>query len=166
MNKIAGFIDNFEENLIAILLPLMVLLVFAATFFRYTGLLILPWAEELARYMMIWIIYLGIGTGAKKNSHFAVEAFYKLMPQKTHKYFKILRTIIIIVFCTTVIGLSTKLIKAQMAMGQSSPSLGIPIWVAYLAVPIGCTLMALRSVQYIILQWRDNRLMDLDKVVK
>ncbi|KUO50127.1 MAG: hypothetical protein APF76_06580 [Desulfitibacter sp. BRH_c19] len=166
MNKIASFIDNFEENLIVILLPLMVLLVFIATFFRYTGFMTISWAEELARYMMIWIIYLGIGTGAKKNSHFAVEVFYKLMPEKVHKYFKILRTIVIIVFCSTVVSLAINLIKAQMAMGQSSPSLGIPIWIAYAAIPIGCSLMALRSIQYIVIQWKENKLMDVDKVVK
>ena len=58
MKKIIDFLDNFEEKIITIILPLMVIVVFMATFFRYTGLANFPWAEELSRYLMIWIVFL------------------------------------------------------------------------------------------------------------
>ncbi|MDW7673904.1 MAG: TRAP transporter small permease [Bacillota bacterium] len=157
MSKLMDFIDNFEENLIVVLLPVMVLIIFTATFFRYSGLMVLPWAEEVARYMMIWIIYLGIGTGAKKNSHFAVEILYKIMPQFTHKFFVYFRTLVVVGFCGYIINLSYNLIQAQIMMGQTSPAMQIPIWVAYLAIPVGCSAMAIRSIQHLVISHREQK---------
>ncbi|KJS82883.1 MAG: hypothetical protein JM58_13835 [Peptococcaceae bacterium BICA1-8] len=156
MKKILGLLDNFEENIISVLLPLMCILVFMATFFRYTELIILPWAEELARYLMIWIVFLGIGTGAKKNRHFAVEVFVKAMPQATHKYFHIFKILVISSFLTFVIYLSINLMKVQIMMGQTSPALNIPMWVAYLAVPVGCGLMVFRTIEHSVKEFKLN----------
>ncbi len=98
MKKLSRFLDNAEENIITILLPVMCLLIFASTFFRYTKLLALPWAEEMARYLMVWIIFLGVGTAAKKGSHFAVEVFVKSRSLKTQKVFEAIKLIIVVGF--------------------------------------------------------------------
>lgn len=147
-SRIKYFYSNFEEALIAILLPLMVVTIFVGTFGRYTGLFLLPWAEELARYLMIWVVFLGIGAGAKKNTHFVVEVLQLLLPKKFHKFLRIFTTVFVVFFMCVLIYCSYQLINRVMAMGQISPSLGIPIWSVYIAIPIGCALMAIRTIQY------------------
>jgi C4-dicarboxylate transporter, DctQ subunit len=147
MNKILKKLDNIEENLIAIILPLMCIVVFMATFFRYTKLLVIPWGEELSRYMMIWIIFLGIGTATRRNAHFAVGAFVDILPKTLQKYIAVLRTLIVIGFSVVIVVLSLKIMMAQMNMGQTSPALRIPMWTAYAAIPVGCALMIIRSIQ-------------------
>lgn len=149
MKKLTNYFDNFEENTITVLLPIMCLLVFASTFFRYTKLLSIPWAEELARYLMVWIVFLGVGTAAKKSSHFAVEVFVKLWPAGVQRGFTIVRFVIVTAFCLLVIKLSITIAKMQMMMGQSSPALHLPMWIPYAAIPIGCVLMIIRSSQQI-----------------
>lgn len=42
MKKVLDFLDNFEERAITVILPLMVFVVFMATFFRFTKLMIIP----------------------------------------------------------------------------------------------------------------------------
>ncbi len=157
MNKIIGFFDNLEERIITIILPIMVIVVFMATFFRYTGLVNFPWAEELARYLMIWIVFLGIGVGAKKNQHFTVSNFVDAMPAKAHKFFFILRTLIIVSFSGFMLFNAGDLIMKLQKMGQTTPALEIPTWMMYSAVPVGLLLMILRSTQYAVNELRKHK---------
>lgn len=140
-------LDNIEEILITILLPLMVVVIFVGTTGRYTKLFILPWAEELARYLMIWVVFLGIGAGAKRNAHFVVEVLMILLPGGLKKYLRIFTSLFIAAFMAVLIYYAAILINRVMGMQQMSPSLGIPIWLVYLAIPVGCALMAVRTLQ-------------------
>ncbi len=42
-------------------------------------------------------------------------------------------------------------------MGQTSPALSVPMWVMYGAIPVGCFLMAVRSIQYFLEQVKKSR---------
>lgn len=148
MKRFWNFIDSFEEKVITIILPLMVIVVFMATFFRYTQLLVVPWAEEFARYLMVWIVFIGIGAGAKNNSHFTVDNFVRAMPRSTQKFFFILRTAIIVGFSIFMLFNASNLITRLKAMGQTTPALMWPTWVVYSAIPVGLTLLMLRTLQY------------------
>lgn len=147
MSRVKYFINNFEEILIAVMLPLMVAVIFIGTTGRYSKMFLLPWAEELARYLMIWVVFLGIGAGAKRNAHFVVEVLMLLLPKALKKYLRIFTTLFIAAFMGILIYHSTFLINRIMSMQQISPSLGIPIWTIYVAIPVGCALMAIRTVQ-------------------
>ena len=150
MKKVLDFLDNFEERAITAILPLMVFVVFMATFFRFTKLMIIPWSEELARYLMVWIVFLGIGVGAKNNAHFTVDNFVNALPKSTHKATFILRTIIIVGFCAFMTYVSVGLISRLALMGQKTPALQLPTWAIYSAIPVGLSLMVVRSLQYAI----------------
>ncbi|KRT36497.1 TRAP transporter small permease [Acetomicrobium hydrogeniformans] len=140
--------DKLEENILSVLLPLMVIIVFLGTLGRYSGLYSMAWYEEAARYIMIWMVFIGIGAGAKKNAHFVVELIYMITPEKLHKYIRVIVLLIVLFFNATVAILSIRLVKGLFNMQQVSPSLGLPMWAIYSAIPIGCCLMAARSLQY------------------
>lgn len=141
------FIDHLEEHILAILMPIMVLIVFAGTVGRYSGWFSLAWYEEAARYIMIWLVFIGIGAAAKKNAHFAVEVIFMIFPKRLHKAIRSIIVLIVAFFCGTVCFLSFGFLQRLYAMRQISPSLGIPIWLIYSAIPIGCLLMSLRTLQ-------------------
>jgi len=145
---------NNEEYLLAVFLPLMCIIVFVNTVGRYTGTLSIPWAEEAARYLMIWLVFIGIAAAAKKNSHFAVEVFFLITPKAVHKPGRFFILFMVVFFNLFVSGLAIKFVKNLYNMGQVSPSLGIPMWIMYSAIPIGCFLMAVRSIQYFINNYR------------
>ncbi|WHH61570.1 TRAP transporter small permease [Petroclostridium sp. X23] len=140
-------LDNIEEYLLIFLFPIMTVIVFIATATRYLKLGAIPWSEELARYIMIWMAYIGAGLAVKKNAHLGVEAFVSLMPASVVKYLSKLRIAILILFNGMVIYFSFKIMIHQMNIGQTSPALQIPIWVAYLAMPTGALLMCIRTIQ-------------------
>ena len=132
-----------------VLFPLMVIVVFVATCVRYLTVMSLPWAEEVARYSMVWIAYIGASLGIKRNAHLGVEAALLLLPQGTRKYFDYLRYLIIILFNVLIAYYTFQIIQSQISTEQVSPSLRIPMWFAYGAVPVGAVLMAWRCIQMI-----------------
>lgn len=145
--------DHFEEHVLAVLMPMMVLIVFAGTVGRYSGWFSLAWYEEAARYVMIWLVFIGIAAAAKKNAHFAVEVIFMIAPKAFHKAIRGLIVLLVAFFCGTVCFLSFGYLQRLYSMHQVSPSLEIPIWTMYSAIPAGCLLMLLRTLQY---YWRSS----------
>jgi C4-dicarboxylate transporter DctQ subunit len=145
------WLDNIEEYILLILFPLMVIIVFVATCVRYLTVMSLPWAEEVARYSMVWIAYIGASLGIKRNSHLGVEAVLLLLPKGSRIYFDYLRYLIIILFNVLIAYYTFQIVQSQISTEQVSPSLRIPMWFAYGAIPVGAILMAMRCIQMIAL---------------
>lgn len=141
------WLDNIEEYILLVLFPLMVAVVFVATCVRYLTVMSLPWAEEVARYSMVWIAYIGASLGIKRNAHLGVEAVLLMLPKGSRVYFDYLRYLIIILFNILIAYYTFQIIQSQIATEQVSPSLRIPMWFAYGAVPVGSILMASRCIQ-------------------
>lgn len=156
MNKFLKRLNNFEDYVLVVLLPAMCALVFYATFCRYFNVFIIPWAEELARYMMIWILFFGISAAAKRGEHFCVTVITGLLPLPLQKVMSIIRMLLMAGFTLFVSRFSIVLLKNQMMMGQVSPSLHWPMWIIYSAVMIGCVLMLIRYIGYGIKEMRNN----------
>ena len=138
--------DNIEEYLLAFLLPFMCVVIFVATFLRFTNLFIITWAEELARYCMIWILFVGISAAAKKGEHFCVTAFTLLMPKTVQRILIVVRMFLMAGFTMFVGRYCLFILKNQMMMGQVTPSLHWPMWLMYTAVLVGCVSMFVRYV--------------------
>lgn len=139
--------DNIEEYLLILLFPVLVIVVFTATMIRYFTVYSLPWSEELARYTMVWMAYLGASLGVKKNAHLGVSALMDAMPEKLQPFLTFLRLGIIIVFNLLIVIFAYQIIQRQIQMDQVSPAMRIPISWAYAAIPVGSVLMTIRCLQ-------------------
>ncbi|QNB47922.1 TRAP transporter small permease subunit [Thermanaerosceptrum fracticalcis] len=144
---LAKFFDRIEEYLLIILFPIMTIVVFAATVSRYFQLVPMPWSEELARYIMVWMAYIGASLGVKRNAHLGVEVVVNLLPSGLKKIADIIRVAIVVLFSALIVYFSYKIIMHQINIKQTSPALFMPIWIAYLAVPVGCLMMSVRLIQ-------------------
>ena len=149
------FFDNLEEYCILFLFPLMVIVVLTATFARYTQLFSMFWGEELARYTMVYLGYLGIALAMKRRAHIGVTALTDSIRGKAGKrIIMVVQTIIILAFCAIISTFLLTIIQKQFGIGQTSPALELPIWVPYAAVPLGMILLAIRTCQVFLENWR------------
>ena len=57
---------------------------------RYVFHSSLGWSEELARYMFVWLVFIGISYGAKVMRHIKIDAFLYLFPKCMRPYIVIL----------------------------------------------------------------------------
>jgi len=142
------FVDNFEEYALLLLFPLMVAVVFTATLARYLNLFPMFWGEEVARYIMVFMAYIGAGLGMKKGAHVGVSFFTdRFRNVKIRIFLEGFRLGIIVFFCGMIMYYYRSIIVHQISMGQTTPALYIPMWVPYSAVPLGMFLVALRAFQ-------------------
>ncbi len=142
-------IDNFEEGVVVIFLAAMTAVVFLQVIFRFVIKGSLPWSEEVSRYLMVWVTFIGASIGVKHGAHIGVEAFVNLLPVVLRRWAAILAGLLSLAFLAVIAYNSSRLIQFLWSTGQLSPAMQIPMYWAYLAVPAGTILMGIRFVQAI-----------------
>jgi len=147
MDIIKKILNNIEEIIVVPLVGTMAAVIILQVIFRYIVKGSLPWSEELARYLMVWVTFVGASIGVKKGAHVGIEAFVLILPPKAKTFVKYLGIIISIVFCIIVLNASLGIVHRQIISHQVSPAMRIPMWWAYGAIPVGTFLMTIRFIQ-------------------
>lgn len=149
------YLDKFEEYVLLILFPAMVIVVFVGTVARYFNLFPMFWGEELARYIMVYLAYTGAGLAMKTGSHISVQFLVdKIKNPRLRRIFDVLNLALLLFFTGAIMLMMFKIIGKLIAMGQTSPALFIPIWIMYAAVPYGMVLVSIRAIQGFIKVWQ------------
>ena len=84
LNKLSDVVNTAAEYFCVIALGIMSVVVFAQVVFHLPpGSL--PWSEELARYLMVYMVYIGTITGVKRCSRIVAEVIMDRCPLRTHR---------------------------------------------------------------------------------
>lgn len=151
MKKVLKWIDdNIEVYICVALMSIMAILIFVQVVFRYVLGNSLSWSEELARYIFIWLIYIGISYGCKLRKHIKIEAALYLFPKKVRPYITILGDILFFAFCCYIMWTGYRYCVTTAELGKYSPALKIPFQYVYLSIPVGFTMSSIREIQTII----------------
>ena len=81
------FLDNFEEYFCVWTMAIMTILVFIQVVMRYVFSNSLSWSEELARFIFLWLSWIGASYAVKERSHFRVEMFANMINGQLHAGF-------------------------------------------------------------------------------
>lgn len=152
MNFLKWMDEKFELTVCSILMIIMTVVIFAQVVMRYVFGSSLVWSEELARYVFIWLIYLGISYGARMMKHIKIEAALGLFPKKSRPYMTILGDALFLAFSVIIAYLAYGVVMQQVKLGQNSPAMQIPMWFMYSAPIIGFAFTAVRQIQVIVLR--------------
>ena len=122
----------------------MVGVVLAATFSRYVLNDPIPWSEELARYLMIWIGLVGASVTLRHGEHIRITAISMLLPKPVRMVTDLLVAVAIgwFLWVMTVEGWAA----AERGARQMSPALGVSMMWPLLAVPVAGALMLVQHV--------------------
>jgi len=80
-HKTAGF----EENAIAAILGLMVVITFVNVVLRYVFNASLIWGLEVVLMLFAWLVLLGVSYGVKKTAHLGVDALTNTLSARTRR---------------------------------------------------------------------------------
>lgn len=149
--------DHFEEYFLIALSVTMVFVIALQVFMRFIIGSSLTWSEELARYCFIWLVYIGISYGVKKQRHIKVDIALLALKDRGKIILGIIANLTFLTFAIFIIFNGYKLSSELLSWGQTSPALGFPMGVVYLATPVGMSLTAIRIVQQIVKQIRTLR---------
>lgn len=151
LRKVLSWLDDkFEISICVFLMSLMTVLIFVQVIMRYVFSNSLSWSEELARYLFIWLIYLGVSYGAKLRKHIKIDAALKLFPKGLRPYVTIMGDILFFLFAIYIINTGYKYVLMQATLGKVSPALSIPYKYVYAAPMIGFFMVSIRQVQTIL----------------
>lgn len=83
---LSGSLNRAVEFVCAILLGVLILDIWIGVFGRYVFELPVTWAEELARYLMIWAALLAVSCGVARREHVAVTALLHRIPIHSRRW--------------------------------------------------------------------------------
>ena len=170
-------LDHLEEWLIATLIAAATALIFFAVLHRYgtglsidlskwtaaRGIPILPdilkaiylwlaaldisWAQELCIYMFIWMAKFGAAYGVRTGIHVGVDILVNMLDAGDRR-----RVILFAIACGafftgTIAMFGLAFVGEMFKTGQQSNDLEAPMWIVYLAIPLGSGLMCYRFLQ-------------------
>lgn len=146
--KILKFLDdNLERYFLLTSLVFIVVLIFLQVVLRYFFNYSLSWAEELARYLLLYQIWVGTSYGVKKEAHIRVTILQQMVSERNKVRIEVFTTVLWLVFTVFLAAKSGQLVGILMNRGQLSAAMQIPMGYAYASVPVGCSLMAFRLCQ-------------------
>ena len=152
MKGLDAILEFVEDNVAVFCFFAMSVIVLVAVFLRYVVQYPFPWGEELARYLMIWAVFLGISIGTRRKAHLGVEAFVKMTPERVQRVVLFIAQVIVLASYAILAGLSIYLTLTIRENGQVTPQLRIPMYLIYSALPVGFTLSSIRAAQVL---WKD-----------
>ena len=150
MEKLSAFVDKITLTTASILLVLIAIIVNWGVFCRYVLFAPLPWSEQIPKYAMIWMGFLGASVGISKNRHIGFDILVTRLPLLIRKSIVIAGRIIILFFLVmmTVYGVS---FAFAVGFSSNAPMLPIPMFYLFLAVPIGGVFMTLQATIRLVL---------------
>ena len=155
-------LDHLEEWIIATLMGLATLVVFVAVVHRYLSGLPIPglqdwliaintsWAQELCIYMFVWMAKFGAAYGVRTGIHVGVDVLINRMDERWHGRFIVFGLLAGVVFTGIVGTLGANFVWHMAQTEQTSSDLEVPMWLVYLAVPLGSYLMCFRFIQVMV----------------
>jgi TRAP-type C4-dicarboxylate transport system permease small subunit len=138
-------IEHHLENWLAFLaFWALAAIVFLQFFTRYVLNDSLAWTEEIARYGLIWVTFIGAAVVARKNMHIAVEAILHYLPALPARLVLAIVDVIKLLFIGLLAYFSLAIVERMQ--WQRMVIIDLPMSIVYGGVALGCFLMLVRQV--------------------
>ena len=117
----------------------MTMVILIQIFFRFVVYQPVPWSEEAARYLMIWMGMLGSVLAMRMGRHIGVTAVMDRLPEAWRAGGAKLVDVCLFLFLGIICYQGWEL--AWFNSMQLSAAMEISMTIPYLAIPIGCAMM-------------------------
>lgn len=137
--KIMDNINQWVKYLVSFLLVVLAILVVLQVTTRFVINIPLSWTEELAKYLMIYIVFLGSGLAMRHNQHIAIDFLLEIVNAKNKQRLQKIVLWISAIFCLVLSYYGAHL--TYIVIGQTTPTLQYSMAFAYAAIPLGSFFM-------------------------
>lgn len=137
-------LETIIRYLVLVLLTLMVVIVFANVVSRYYLHYSLAWSEEVARFMLVWLVFLGSFLAYIHDEHLGLDILVKKFPPTMRKIVATATNLLVIFALYAVMEGGYLMMVANFDWLSSAAE--IPQGYVYMIIPISCGLMILQTV--------------------
>lgn len=170
-------LDRLEEILIGTLIMVATLLIFVAVVHRYSLSMIawgfstarahewestadaikavylavrsinLIWAQELCIILFVWMAKFGAAYGVRTGIHVGIDVVINRLSTPYRRLFILIGLLSGAFFTGVVATLGTNFVWHMAHTEATAADMEVPMWLIYLAIPLGSSLMSFRFLQ-------------------
>jgi TRAP-type C4-dicarboxylate transport system permease small subunit len=158
MRELMGQLDRIVEIFLCLLMVFLVLNVSWQVITRF----ILPepssYTEEVARFLLMWIGLLGAAYAYRKKMHLGIDIISEKL-QGRAKYV----TTLFVYFLTLLVAIAVlivggmNLVLLTLELNQFSSSLGLPMGLIYLCLPLSGFLIVLYTLEMLLIDFVNEK---------
>jgi C4-dicarboxylate transporter DctQ subunit len=141
--RLNGWLGAGARATLGVLILAATALVFVNVVLRYVFGYALSWGDEVTKYLLLWLVFLGSGVAARQGGHISMEALLMLLSPRAQQLNAVLVNAVCAVLSAIVGFLGWRLAMAVRSLDQVGAASGLPVFWVYLAIPVGCVLMML-----------------------
>jgi len=146
-------LDKFLKGLRSVLMwfsiismLIMLFVIFGQVITRYLFHYTPEWSEELARFLFVWVVFLGSALIMGESGHLAVQFLpIKFKGKPFGKFLEIVINISSYIFIGILFWQGLRMTRVMTF--QLSPGMDLPMSYVYAVIPLSCTLMMLFVVR-------------------
>ena len=154
MKKFLRILGQIEELTVGGLLLLLAVGTTVQVFTRYFLGLTFDWFDEGSRYLVVFATFAGAGMAVKYGAHFSMEAVTQYSPPRVSACMRTLANVISAAVMLIIAWYGWEQTALLARYGMTTASLGMPMWVAYLPIPVfGATI----AVRFLHRAWEQAR---------
>lgn len=129
MRKLLHWIEQFIKIIIALCIAGMTILIFTNVILRYVFHTGITWAEEMSRFMFIWMVFLGSILVLKEGTHIGMDILVRKVPENISKLLLFIGNCIILVIAFIVLNGSWEMTLDSIS--SKAPATGISLAFMY-----------------------------------
>ena len=148
------------ELALAVAFLVAIALNFANVIGRYLLGRSILWADEVQIFIMIAMTFIGAVVVTWRRQHLRMDVLAKLLPGPLQTLLKVLELLLMLVLMSFVLFHSFDYTKRMLAIGRTSDTAGVPMWIPHGSVAFGFGLIALVSLWLCIKAVRTGKLDD------
>jgi TRAP-type C4-dicarboxylate transport system permease small subunit len=126
--------------------------VFLQFFTRYILNDAIAWTEEIARYFLMWVTFVGAAVAMRRRTHINVEVLQKYLPVHLLRILNFSIDIITVVFVSLLCWYSLTIVERMHI--QRMTVFDWPMSIVYAGIGLGCLLLLLRAIHVFVLNAR------------
>ena len=139
-----GILSRILEVFMVTILTIMVGLVFGNVVARYVFNSAITWAEEVARFLFVWLTFVGASFGLMKGLHLGMDMVVARFSPRTRSLTEVVNGFIILAFLGVWVVGGVHLIQANL--DYMSPATGFSMGLVYLIGPLAAVLMGIEAL--------------------
>jgi TRAP-type C4-dicarboxylate transport system permease small subunit len=129
---------------VAALLVMMVVIVFSNVVGRYYLQTSLAWSEEISRFMLVWLVFMGSFLAFIHDEHLGLDILVLKFPRVLRKWVAVATNLLVIFALYAMVEGGYLLMRANFDWLSSAAE--IPQGYIYMIIPIICGLMILQVI--------------------
>ena len=156
MKVIKALNAHLEEWLLVLLMSAEVIIVFWQVLARFVFKTPSAWSEEIARYMFIWLVWIGAAYATKENKHIKIDILSSKFKGATKVIVNIFTGIMFVALLVFMLYTSAKVTKTVYDSNSIATGSHMPMWIAWFSLPLSMFLMIFRFVQNTIIGMKNK----------